>query len=149
MLRVMGSVPMRELDAFTRRLPAASSTRFGVGRHWDRAARRTFRRGMSRHGTRALHRYVQSARHHDYTDIEHATRALADRPVLTIFGRRNDPLHFQPQWAERFDDIRQLELPGGYHFPMCDAPGLVATSISSWFRRAIAAPHDDVGRRDG
>lgn len=143
MLALMGCGPMRELDAMTRWLPAASSTRFGAGRHWDRPARRTYRRGMTGPGTRAFHRYLRSARHHDYTGIDRAVAGLADVPLLTIFGQRNDPLHFQSQWADRFTDIEQLEIPDGNHFPMCDDPTGVAANISSWYDRRIAAHRPD------
>jgi pimeloyl-ACP methyl ester carboxylesterase len=51
---------------------------------------------------------------------------------LTIFGEKNDPLHFQPQWNARFADTRQVIVPGGHHFPMCDDPVLVADAIHTW-----------------
>jgi pimeloyl-ACP methyl ester carboxylesterase len=34
---------------------------------------------------------------------------------------------------------RQVVVPGGHHFPMCDYPALVATSISGWYRDVVAA----------
>ena len=60
-LRVFGSAAMRELDAFTGLLPAASSSRFGVGRHFDRStasglASRDKRSGGSSHGPPAVSR---------------------------------------------------------------------------------------------
>jgi haloalkane dehalogenase len=59
-------------------------------------------------------------------------------PLLTIFGERNDPLGFQPQWKEMFPDARQVVVPKGNHFPMCDDPDLVANAIRSWHREYIA-----------
>jgi pimeloyl-ACP methyl ester carboxylesterase len=37
-----------------------------------------------------------------------------------------------------FPAARQVVVPRGNHFPMCDAPELVAHSISSWHREQIA-----------
>jgi len=44
-LSFMGGAPMRELDGATGFLAAATSTRFGVGRHWNTDTRRVFRHG--------------------------------------------------------------------------------------------------------
>jgi haloalkane dehalogenase len=138
MLAVMGNPVMRELDALTGWLPRASATRFGVARHWDHPTRRAYRQGFRRRQRRSFHRYMGSARRHDYLNIDAAVAAVADRPVLTIFGARNDPLHFQPRWRERFPRAEQLTVPKGYHFPMCDDPDLVASSIAAWHARHLA-----------
>ena len=135
MLRVMGSAPMRAFDTATGFLPRAASTRMGVGRRLDRDARRTFRRGVDRRGRASFHRYMRAARIHDYQAIDTVLTALSDRPLLTIFGARNDPLRFQPRWRERFDDIHQVRVPRGNHFPMNDDPSLVARDITAWHAR--------------
>ena len=135
MLTIMGSRTMQGVDAVTGWLPRMTSTRFGVGRHLSRPDRRAFRRGMRRRGRAAFHRYMRSVRRHDYGRVDRATRALADRPILTVFGENNDPLGFQPQWTERFVDIDQLEIPDGNHFPMCDDPGGVAAAITKFATR--------------
>lgn len=133
MLAAMGSVPIRELDAVTGFLPRMASTSAGVGKRLDRASRRAFRRGMPAARRRSFHRYMRDARKANYSRIESTAARLADRPLLTIFGQRNDPLKFQPQWAARFADMRQVEIPKGYHFPMCDDPQLVAEQIRAWY----------------
>jgi len=132
MLATMGNPVTREIDALTGWLPRASATRFGVARNWNRATRKTYRHGLQRRQRRSFHRYMNAARHHDYTRIDTVARQLSDRPVLTIFGQRNDPLHFQPKWRERFPHATQITIPKGYHFPMCDNPDLVATTITQW-----------------
>jgi pimeloyl-ACP methyl ester carboxylesterase len=70
-------------------------------------------------------------------------RALTDQfrglPLLTIFGERNDPFGFQRRWKSLFSKARQVVVPGGHHFPMCDDPALVATSINTWYRDVVAA----------
>ncbi len=134
-LSFMGGAPMRELDAATGFFAAATSTRFGVGKHWDPETRRVFRRGVDR---RSVHRYFADARRAaDVTGAaETALRGpLADRPLLTVFGRRNDYFAFQPAWRERFPDARQEQVEGGNHFPMCDDP----TAVARWIRRLQAA----------
>jgi len=145
MLAMIGSTAVRELDVATGWLPRLTSTRFGVGRRWGRDLRRTFRRGMHAHGRRAFHHYLRSARHHDYARVDHAVECLADAPVVSVFGERNDPLGFQPQWADRFADIVQRQVPSGNHFPMCDDPHLVAQSIETRFGRP--APRSILERR--
>jgi haloalkane dehalogenase len=137
MLRLMGNPLMRELDVWTGWLPRAASTRFGVGRRLDRLDRATFRRGMRHRGRRSFHRLLRSAARHDYTAVETAVAQLRDRPALTIFGQRNDPLRMQPRWRERIPDVEQAIVPKGYHFPMCDAPDLVAGLITDWHRRRV------------
>lgn len=133
MLAVMGSRLMLASDVITGWLPRMTSSRFGVGRHLDRRDRKAFRRGMYRGGRASFHRYMRSVRHHDYQPVDRAVRLLADRPLLTIFGERNDQLGFQPRWAERFNHVTQVEIPAAQHFPMCDDPDRVASTIRAWF----------------
>jgi haloalkane dehalogenase len=140
MLATMGNGLMREIDAFTGWLPAATSGRFGVGRRWNRADRAAFRAGIDRDGRRSIHRYLADARRADtlYTTIEAALRGpLADRPLLTIFGQYNDPLRMQPRWKAFFPAARQHIVPRGNHFPMCDAPDTVARAIQRWHAEAV------------
>ncbi len=127
----MGSAPMRELDALTGFLPRMTSGRFGVGRHLDRGSRRAFRRGLDHRGRRSLHRYLRDARRRTsiYPDVDASVAALQPRPLLTIFGERNDPLHFQQRWNASFPNTTSLVVTKGNHFPMCDAPTFVATAI--------------------
>lgn len=132
MLAVMGSTVIRELDGLTAWLPRAASTRFGVGRNWDRQTRKTFRRGMSRDRRKNFHRYMAAARRHDYNNIDATLKRLADRPLMTIFGQHNDPLRFQPKWKALFSNAEQIVIAKGLHFPMCDAPETVAAAIASW-----------------
>ena len=141
MLATMGNPAIREIDAVTGWLPRASATRFGVGRRWDRATRKTYRRGIRRPQRRSLHRYMNAARRHDYSRIDQTVRTLAHRPVLTIFGQRNDPLRFQPKWKTRFPHAHQITIAKGYHFPMCDNPDLVASTIDEWHREHVLFAH--------
>jgi haloalkane dehalogenase len=132
MLAFMGNPVVAEVDAHTAWLPRAASTRWGVGRRWDRLTRKAFRRGMGRTQRRDFHRYMADARRHDYDLVQSTLARLADRPVLTVFGERNDPLRFQPKWKRYFPEAEQLVIPKGLHFPMCDTPRAVADAIDTW-----------------
>jgi haloalkane dehalogenase len=125
-----------------------------VGRHLDVAGRKAFLAGIGSQGVRAFHRYLQDARK-SKTIYEPLRTALAGPfralPLLTIFGERNDPLGFQPQWKELYPEARQVVVKNGNHFPMCDAPDLVAISIRDFHRDLVTptihAPVAQVGAR--
>lgn len=149
MLAVFGSAWMRELDARTGWLPAASTSRFGVGRQLDRPSRRAFRRGMDREARRTMHLLFRSARQSEdvFVSAARGIELLRDRPVLTVFGALGDYLRFRPKWRARFVDAHDVTVPWGLHFPMCDDPHLTATSIDGWHRRHVA-PRPDGPRID-
>jgi pimeloyl-ACP methyl ester carboxylesterase len=140
-LAVMGSPPMRELDALTGWLPRLASSAFGVGRHLSRADRAVFRAGVDRPARRALHDYFADAHRADdlYQRIHGALHGpLADRPLLTVFGQLNDPFRFQRQWQARFPQARQHVVRRGNHYPMCDDPTGVAETILHWHATEVA-----------
>ncbi|MBC7307267.1 MAG: alpha/beta hydrolase, partial [Dietzia sp.] len=89
-LLLMGSVLVREFTAWTGLLAWASATRFGVGRHFDKATKKAWRQCLrDRSKRRFLHRmFTDAAR--DLT-VAHAAElgltALADQPTLTVFGQ--------------------------------------------------------------
>jgi haloalkane dehalogenase len=142
MLAVMGNGVVRQLDLATGLLARVTSTTFGVGRHLDATSRRAYRAGLAR-SMGAFHDYLREARFSDgiYDEV---TRALIGPfrrlPVLTIFGERNDPLGFQPQWKRVFPNIQQTTIPNGNHFPMCDDPDFVAQTIRSWHHGELPRP---------
>lgn len=141
MLALMGNGAVREFDAMSGILARITATSFGVGRHLDAASRRAFLAGVGRDGLRAFHTYMGDTRKCEDLHGE-AQRALTgpfrELPLLTIFGQRNDPLKFQPQWKRLFPDARQVVVAKGNHFPMCDAPDFVAHTIRSWHRERVA-----------
>jgi pimeloyl-ACP methyl ester carboxylesterase len=139
MLAVMGSPLIRRIDVTTGLIPRITATTLGVGRHLDDDSRSAYREGITR-SMGAFHDYLGEARFSDET-YDEVTRALTGPfrrlPLLTIFGERNDPLGFQPQWKRLFPNARQVVIPKGNHFPMCDDPDLVATAIRSWHREVL------------
>jgi len=139
MLAVMGSRAFTELDVATGIIPRVTTSAFGTGRAFDASSRRAFYAGIGPDGVRAFHAYMRDAR--TSTIYRQLDRALAgpfrSLPLLTIFGERNDPLGFQPRWKQLFNDARQVVVPNGNHFPMCDNPDLVAESIRELHRDRI------------
>jgi haloalkane dehalogenase len=140
MLALMGSAFMREFSAYSGMLARLTASPFGIGLHMDDAGRAAFLAGNGRDGIRAFHSYMRDARHSAiYQEVD---AALSGRfrylPAITIFGERNDPLGFQPRWRALFPGMEQVIVPEGNHFPMCDAPDLVAGAIRRWHRERVA-----------
>src|SRR5215471_9410152 len=137
MLRLMGNGFIREFDAFTGILPRITASSFGVGRHMDEPSRKAFLSGIGTEGIRSFHSYLRDARKADniYERVHDVlTGPFRRLPLLTIFGERNDPFGFQPRWKQLFPEAQQVVVPKGNHFPMCDAPDLVANRIRSWHK---------------
>lgn len=143
MLAMMGNPVFREVEVWTGWLPRMASTRFGVGRHWNKTTRKAFREAMGHRGRRSFHRYLQSVRKHDFSAIESTMAELSGLPLLTVFGEKNDPLGFQPKWAQRFANHTRVVIANGMHFPMCDDPANTARAITVWHRDNIDASPPD------
>jgi haloalkane dehalogenase len=135
MLAVVGSGLARQISITTGVLSRVTASPFGVGRHLDRATHDAFQAGLQR-SMSSFHDYLNDARDSDlYEELSRALSGpLAHLPLLTIFGERNDPLQFQPKWKALYPGARQLVIPKGNHFPMCDDPDLVADQIRLWHR---------------
>jgi pimeloyl-ACP methyl ester carboxylesterase len=134
-LRLFGSAAMRELDAFTGLLPWSSSSPLGVGRRWSRQIKQAWRAGLRDHSSRRVpHRLFRDAarnkRIHELADA--SLIELAGRPLMTVFGRYGDYFWFQRQWRRRHPGAHSVVVPGGFHFPMCDNPDLVAARLHEW-----------------
>ncbi|HZH39521.1 MAG TPA: hypothetical protein VFD85_00845 [Gemmatimonadales bacterium] len=128
------------MSVLTGLLTWVTATSFGVGRHLDAPSRAAFLEGIGPQGLRTFHDYLRDARSATavYHEVERAlTGPLRQVPLLTIFGERNDPLKFQPRWKALFPEARQVVVSKGNHFPMCDDPDLVATSIRDWYRGVV------------
>lgn len=143
MLRIMSSRPVTALDQATRLIPRLTTTKAGAGRPLSRAGRRAvFGPFRSRRRIRRFHQLMGDALRADdlYARIEAATAdVLADRPVLTIFGERNDPFGFQKRHHALFADHEGIVIPKGFHFPMADDPERFAETVADWCRRKGAA----------
>lgn len=140
MLGLMGSSPMRGLNASTNLMARATSSRFGVGRHLSEDARRAFVGPFreTKEPRRRFHLLMGSVQgESEYLRrIEGSLRTtLKDTPVLTVFGQRNDPFHFQARFKAIFPDATEMVIPKGNHFPMCDDPSAFAQELASWHTR--------------
>ena len=142
MLRVVGSRTAEAIGAWTNLVPLLTSTRFGVGRHLDAADRAAFRGPFrDRAVRRRFHQLMASAlANPTFTDrvAQATTTVLADLPVLTVFGERNDPFGFQARLGECFADHEGVVVEGGNHFPMMDDPELFARSVRDWHLRKVS-----------
>jgi pimeloyl-ACP methyl ester carboxylesterase len=148
MLALMGSTAMREFDVFSGVLPRITARTFGIGRIMDEPSRKAFLSGIGRQGIRSFHAYMRDAS--TSTNIyEQVDRALAGPfrhlPLVTFFGEHNDPLGFQPRWKQLFPDSRQVVVADGNHFPMCDDPDLLASTIRELYHGSVARTLDSAG----
>ena len=142
MLSLMSSRTITALGAATNFVPRITSTWFGVGRHLDHRERAAFLGPFKDPAKRRrFHRLMRSALDEtEYTArVDTAiTAELHDRPILTIFGERNDMFGFQRRHEARFPNHRSLIIEKGNHFPMMDAPDLFAETVSEWWGSEIA-----------
>lgn len=142
MLRLMGSAPMRELDALTNVFFRMAATRFGVGVHLSKEGRRAFLGGFRRRGARrALHQLMRDVRHSKplFAEVERGLATeLRDRPLLTIFSKGNDPFGFQAGLRLINPEAHELVAPGMNHFPMCSDPDTVADAVMTWYATNVA-----------
>lgn len=142
MLRFMGSWPIREFSTLTNMLPRLTATGFGVGAHLSQDGRRAFLGGFRRRGARrAFHRLMRDVGRSKqiYAEVEHGLlNELHDRPMLTIFQKRNDPFRFQARFRAINPKAQEVVLPGMNHFPMCDDPDAFADAVSRWYANRVA-----------
>jgi pimeloyl-ACP methyl ester carboxylesterase len=141
-LRLMGAHPVRTLNVTTNLIPRMTATSFGVGRHLDRAGKRSFLGPTRARGQRrAFHDLMHDAARAERRlhAIEAALRSsLSEKPVLTIFGERNDQLGFQERWRAAYPNATQVVIPKGHHFPMNDDPTKFAATLDSWWHETVA-----------
>lgn len=146
MLRLMGGPTATGLVGSLRVIPRMTRSKFGVGRHYDRASKRAFYGPyrQRRAAARNFHRVMGSIRHSGDL-FEHAESALgntlAGTPALLVFGENNDPFGFADIWHQYYPHAVSRVIDGGNHFPMCDDPDIVATWISDWHRDSIGSTH--------
>lgn len=141
MLKIVGSRTATATLGTLRLIPRLTSSKAGVGLHYDRADRRAFF-GPYRHraASRNFHRAMRSARRsrHLYVEAEkRLSSSFSDLPVLTIFGEKNDPFGFADRWRSMFPHAHSWTVPAGNHFPMCDDPDGYADHLRTWHRTEV------------
>jgi haloalkane dehalogenase len=142
-LKAVGSRPFGALNALTNVVALFTASRYGVGRHMSKADRRAFRGPWrSRSNRRATQNTLAGALRIDpiMAEVERSLRAtLADLPVLTLFGRKNDRYDWQDRFQQIFPDATAAGISDGHHFPFNDDPDAYAAAISAWWAEKVAA----------
>ena len=64
--------------------------------------------------------------------------ALADLPVLTLFGRKNDPYGWQARFGRVFAQVTAARIDDGHHFPFNDDPDAYAELLEAAGPRPLA-----------
>lgn len=137
MIRLMSSRSVASFNAATNLLYRFGSGPAGIGRHLDADARKVFVGPYREKAKRyRFHRLMGSLRNEAafLSDLEASLPTLATKPVLTIYGERNDPFGFQARFKEIFPDAAEMVIERGNHFPMCDDPAGVADRIGEFAR---------------
>jgi pimeloyl-ACP methyl ester carboxylesterase len=63
---------------------------------------------------------------------------LAELPVLTLLGRKNDPHGWQARFGQIFSGATAVAIPGGRHFPFNDDPDGYSATIRTWWANKVA-----------
>lgn len=141
MLRVVGSGPMTALGTATNLVPRLTSGKGGVGRNLDDGDRALFLEPFNDTTRRKRFHLTMRAALVDVglaAELSQVGPVFGDRPVLSIFGEKNDPFGFQNRIAELFTDHRGVVVDGGNHFPMCDAPDFFVAELRQWYDSVVA-----------
>lgn len=145
MLRVVSSRPFSLLNDVVDVLGRVEAMSYGAGRGLSPDGRRVFLAPFRERRIRraALAMLGDAARDTSFlARVEAGVQVtLWQRPLLLVFGAMSPTIHerFPERWRELFTDTRLVIVPGAHHFPMVDAPEVVASAISSWHRDRIVA----------
>jgi pimeloyl-ACP methyl ester carboxylesterase len=143
MLQAVGSRPFGALNTVTNALALVTASRYGVGRQMSKADRRAFRGPWrSRASRRATQDILTGVLGIDpvMAEIERSLRAsLADLPVLTLFGRKNDRYGWQNRFQQIFPHATAAGIDDGRHFPFNDDPDAYSAAVSAWWAEKVAA----------
>jgi haloalkane dehalogenase len=140
MLTLMGSAPPARLDGAIGWLPASpqplsASAVIGAEPIW-RSSRRHRTLPHLALSTANLYTAVQPGgtlfglQHSNPVDTGNAYRGPSKN-----YGQFNDPLRLQRRWKTLYPNARQVKVPHGNHFPMCDNPQLVASAVKAFAQK--------------
>ena len=145
-LRIVGSRPVGVLNDAFNLLARITASRAGAGRQLSAAGRRVLlgpyrERAVRRNAAAMLRDAADAAGYLRGLDAQ-LPAALGDRPVLLVFGSASPTVkeHFPQRWRASFPNAQLVLVQGAHHFPMNDAPDLVADAISSWWTATVAPP---------
>jgi pimeloyl-ACP methyl ester carboxylesterase len=144
MLKIVGSPLFGAVNSLTNVAARFTASSYGVGRKMSRADRRSFLGPWrSRRSRRATQQVLAGVLRIDpvMADVERSLRTtLADLPVLTLFGRKNDPYGWQSRFQQIFPNVTAVGLAGARHFPFNDDPDAYGAAITAWWARNAAPP---------
>ena len=123
-----------------------TATSYGVGRRLTKPARAAFKGPWrSREVRRTTQQVLAGAGRIDplMAELERGlSTTLADLPVLTLFGRKNDPYGWQQRFGAMFHNVTAAGIEDGNHFPFNDDPDGYSEAITDWWARKVALPND-------
>src|SRR2546428_10393886 len=133
MLKMIGNPLVSALNTNTNALARLTATSCGVGRHLSRADRRAFlgpwrSRPARRASQQVLAELIRIDPLMSELELELKTK-LADVPVLTLFGCKDDPLGWQRRFGLMFRNLTAVRFDGDHHFPFNDDPHRYAPAI--------------------
>lgn len=141
-LKVIASPPFGIINDLTNVMARFTASRYGVGRRMSNADRRAFLGPWrSRSSRGATQQVLAGVLRIDplMAEVERSLRtALADLPVLTLFGRKNDPYGWQDRFARIIPHTTAAGIDDGHHFPFNDDPDAYAAAISAWWAEKVA-----------
>ena len=145
MLKVIGNPLISALNTNTNGLARLTATSWGVGRHLSKADRRAFlgpwrSQPVRRATQQVLAELIRIDPLMSELELELETK-LADIPVLTLFGCKNDPLGWQQRFGLIFRNVTAVRIEGGHHFPFNDDPDRYAAAIGDWWAKKVAEAH--------
>jgi haloalkane dehalogenase len=142
MLTIIASPPFGAMNSLTNVVARFTASRYGVGRRMGKTDRRAFLGPWrSPGGRRATQQILAGVLRTDplMAQVEWSLRTrLTDLPVLTLFGRKNDPYGWQNRFQQIFPHATAAGIDDGHHFPFNDDPDSYAAAISAWWSRKVA-----------
>jgi len=143
MLTIVASPPFGAMNSLTNVVARLTASRYGVGRRMGKADRRAFLGPWrSPGGRRATLRILAGVLRTDplMAQVERSLQTrLADLPVLTLFGRKNDPYGWQSRFQQIFPHATAAGIDDGHHFPFNDDPDAYAAAVSTWWSQKVDA----------
>lgn len=141
MLEVVSSRPFGVVNNLTNVMARFTASRYGVGREMSRADRRAFLGPWrSRNSRRVTQQTLAGVLRIDpvMAEVERSLRiVLADLPVLTLFGRKNDRYGWQARFRQIFPQASAAAIDHGHHFPFDDDPDAYGEAICTWWAQKV------------
>ena len=140
-LQVIASRRVGAINSLTNFVARFTATSYGVGRIMTRTDRRAFLGPWrTRTNRRATQQTLAGVLRIDpvMAEVQQSLRtALTDLPVLTLFGRKNDPYGWQARFGQVFPHATAVGIDDGHHFPFNDDPDAYSGAISAWWAQKV------------